>query len=127
MAFPSRYTVKELPAPERPPHTPAGGITLRSESTESLVYASCDYESLPLWEIRAELDDGTTLELAERYLPELNLDQGPARLVHARASLDPLGPENVQRETSDYWNLVCARSRNLSLQASAEARVTVTS
>ena len=82
------------------------------ESTESLVYASCDYESLPLWEIRAELDDGTTLELAERYLPELNLDQGPARLVHARASLDPLGPENVQRETSDYWNLVYSSERH---------------
>ena len=65
-------------------------------------YASCGYESLPLWRIDAQLEGGATLALESRFRQELS-GTGPAALVAAEVELVP-----PAQETRDYWNLVYA-------------------
>ncbi len=82
--------------------------TLQLEGNSIYPYASCDDDLLPLWEITAELDDGLSLRLLERFEPppDINLT-GPASLV--RATID-IGDE--VRQVDDYWHLVYAADRH---------------
>ena len=69
-----------------------------------LVYASCGYEELPLWDVQVELEGGDTLHLLERFRPTENArGTGPAALVSAGLLL-----AGAAREVNDYWSLVYA-------------------
>ena len=70
-------------------------------------YGSCDLELLPLWEIRAELADGTTVLLEERYRNEAFGDFQPAALVGAVVEI-----AGQRRKVTDYWNLVYKATRH---------------
>jgi len=73
-----------------------------------LRFGSCGYPTLPLWEVRAELDDGTTLLLRERFEPVESLFRtGPASLVRADVVL-----AGGARTVSDYWDLVYSAFRH---------------
>ncbi|MGQ9590150.1 MAG: PEP/pyruvate-binding domain-containing protein [Planctomycetota bacterium] len=66
-------------------------------------YGPCGYELLPLWRLRVELEDGTSLDLEERYQPVGTATAGPANLV---AAVVAAGGET--QEVRDYWRLVYA-------------------
>lgn len=69
-----------------------------------ITYSSCTYEALPLWHVAAELDDGTTLNLEERFQSTENpVATGPAGLARAEVVI-----AGECRATSDYWDLVYA-------------------
>lgn len=71
-------------------------------------YGSCTYETLPLWQVDAELEDGTRLRLLERFLPAESLARtGPAALVTANVLL---GAD--QRKVTDYVDLVYSAFRH---------------
>jgi hypothetical protein len=83
--------------------------TLAREGEQAVVfYSSCGHESLPLWEVRARLEDGTVLRLEERFLPsEEERDTGPAALARAEVTIG-----GARREVADYWRLVYAAARH---------------
>ena len=71
-------------------------------------YASCDYDLLPHWEIAVELEDGSRLQLEERFEPVASLlDTGPAALVGAAIQI-----EGQRQVVTDYWRLVYAARRH---------------
>ena len=71
-------------------------------------YGSCTYETLPEWDIRATLDDGTTLQLRERFEEApLPTETAPASIT--RATVTHNGEERV---VTDYWNLVYSAGRH---------------
>ncbi len=72
-----------------------------------IVYSSCSHETLPLWEVRAELEDGTTISLDERLRPDDALDSVPASIVGARVHVD-----GVRWSVRDYWKLVYSAARH---------------
>jgi hypothetical protein len=87
-------------------------VNLRSvvEEDGSLVtiaYSSCTHETLPVWEVRAEMADGTSILLEERYRPEENEDFGPASLFNASVNF-----VEGHREVSDYFHLVYSADRH---------------
>ncbi|MBN1417473.1 MAG: hypothetical protein JXP34_01780 [Planctomycetes bacterium] len=67
-----------------------------------IFFASCSYESLPLFEYRVALPDGDGAVLHLRYL-EPFAGSGPANLVRAEVTL---GGE--RRVVEDYWRLAYA-------------------
>jgi len=88
------------------------GVFLSSEFEQdeafiNIVYSACGHETLPLWEVNAELADGTSLVLEERYREELNKDFGPASLVHAQVDV-----AGERRRVSDYFELVYSAVRH---------------
>lgn len=88
------------------------GMFLRSSFSEDeqfvgLFYSSCRYSILPLWDVVAEFEDGTTVELEERYRVTTDRDFGPAALTYGRVSM---GGEN--RQIADYWDLVYSATRH---------------
>ncbi|MBI4600770.1 MAG: hypothetical protein HY721_02305, partial [Planctomycetes bacterium] len=75
---------------------------------KSLRFTSCAAASLPLWEIAADLEDGTRVRLLERHRPPRDLlETGPASLVRAELDL-----RDERREVDDYWRLVYAAQRH---------------
>jgi hypothetical protein len=71
-------------------------------------YGSCTYDTLPLWRIQAELDDGTVLRLEERFEEAASVnDTGPASLVQAEVTL-----AGERRVVSDDFDLVYSASRH---------------
>ncbi|MCZ6793892.1 MAG: hypothetical protein O7J95_09810, partial [Planctomycetota bacterium] len=83
----------------------------RGDEVSTVFYSSCTYESLPLWEVRAELGEPgnvTTLRLEERFLPsEFDRGTGPASLVRAQTEIG-----GTVQETTDYWDLVYSAGRH---------------
>lgn len=63
-------------------------------------YSSSTYETVPLWEGRAEIEGGDVVTFRERYREAL-VGSGPASLVGAEVAI---GGE--RREVRDYWDLV---------------------
>ena len=98
LAFDEAYLINELSLRTRFEH---GGKSVTN------FYSTCDFELLPLWEIRAELADGTTLLLEERYRHEVFGDFQPAALVGA--VVEAAGQRHV---VTDYWNLVYKATRH---------------
>lgn len=98
LTFDEAYLIDELSLQTRIEH---GGETVTN------FYGSCDLELLPLWEIRAELVDGTTLLLEERYREDVFGDFQPAALVGA--VVETAGERQV---VTDYWNLVYKATRH---------------
>jgi hypothetical protein len=85
---------------------------VRGGEIEDISYASCAYTSLPLWEVRAVLDDGSALTLEERFRPEPENDFGPAALTRAKVTIG-----GVDRQVTSYWDLVySARHHNESVR-----------
>ena len=73
-------------------------------------YGSCTYDSLPLWGIEAELEDGTRLRLEERFEEAESLfETAPASVVRAEVSL---ASEDGERVVTDYFHLVYSASRH---------------
>jgi len=71
-------------------------------------YSSCNHETLPLFEVSAELTDRTpggttdgTIVLKERFRDEVNKSSGPASIVSATVVL-----EGQERMVTDYFHLV---------------------
>ncbi|MCZ6795779.1 MAG: FG-GAP-like repeat-containing protein, partial [Planctomycetota bacterium] len=84
------------------------GTFSRGDEVSTVFYSSCTFESLPLWEVRAEFGDATTLRLEERFLPSpLERGTGPASLMRAQVEL-----RGSARETTDYWELVYSAGRH---------------
>ena len=75
--------------------------------TVTTFYGSCDLELLQLWEIRAELEDGTNLRLDERFRLEVFGDFQPAALVGATVDI-----AGQRRTVSGYWDLVYSSTRH---------------
>jgi hypothetical protein len=75
-----------------------------------LRYGSCTYESLSGWVVAAELEDGTVLDLEERFEEAASLtDTGPASLVRAEVALAAAGEARV---VTDYFQLVYSSLRH---------------
>ena len=73
-------------------------------------YGSCNGDTLPLWEVRALLEDGSTVRLLERFLPVPPLGAaptGPALLVEAALHLG-----GSSRTITTYPNLVYSAFRH---------------
>jgi hypothetical protein len=71
-------------------------------------YGSCSYADLPLYEIDAVFEDGTSLRLQERWLePDNFFDTGPASLVRAEVAI--AGESFV---ITDYSQLVYSAFRH---------------
>ena len=88
------------------------GLFLRSsivvdEHFVDVVYSACGHETLPFWEINAQLADGTELLLQERFRPEPRRDFGPASLTFG--AVDIAGEHH---ETADYFELVYSAVRH---------------
>ncbi|NIP97171.1 MAG: hypothetical protein GWO24_28555, partial [Akkermansiaceae bacterium] len=98
LTFDEAYLIDELSLQTRFEH--------RGKSVNNF-YGACNLELLPLWEIRAELVDGTTLLLEERYRQEEFGDFQPAALVGA--VVEAAGQRRV---VTDYWNLVYKATRH---------------
>jgi hypothetical protein len=98
LTFDEAYLINELSLRTRFEH--------RGKSVNNF-YGACDLELLPLWEIRAELVDGTTLLLEERYRDEVFGDFQPAALVGA--VVEAAGQRHV---VTDYWNLIYKATRH---------------
>ena len=82
------------------------GSTIGADPFTDVRYAPCLYESLPLWNIHAELADGSWVFLEERFREE-PLDTGPASLVRAEVRIG-----TRRREVADYWKLVYSAFRH---------------
>ena len=95
------------------PHTlelPPLGPRSEESPAVDVFFGSCTHHTLPLFEIRAELADGTSLFLEERYdaPPEGTLrDLSAAALTRADVSF----PE-VRLEVADYWSLSYTAERH---------------
>lgn len=76
--------------------------SVEGESNTLVRYSSCNYETIPLWDIRAELEDGSTMRLEERFR-EPTSGSSPANLMAATLNLS-----GVEVEIRDYWQLVYA-------------------
>ncbi len=71
-------------------------------------YSSCRYDSLDLWEVSSELEDGTTISILENYRPpEENEEFGPIRLRSADLTI-----RGERRRATSYWKLVYSASRH---------------
>ena len=83
----------------------------RLDGEPLLYYGSCTYESLPLWDITAELEGGGTLRLEERFeAVESRFETAPAGLVRAEFELG--GDQHVVRE---YFDLSYSAARHNTL------------
>jgi hypothetical protein len=74
---------------------------------QSVGYAPCDAELLPLWEIHVELEDDSRLQLLERSEPPPAGQTGPASLVSATIELF-----GAQRQVTNYEDLIYAAGRH---------------
>ena len=83
-----------------------GGSVDGAPALNDITYTSCTLESLPLWEMEIELEEGASLRLEERYLP-MPRATGPAQLTRALVFLG-----GAQREITSYWDLVHTASRH---------------
>ncbi len=72
------------------------------DNSRIVLYRACGLQTLPLWDIRAELDDGSTIRLDERFRIPL-AGSAPADIVQARVTL-----AGVERRVADYFHLVYA-------------------
>jgi hypothetical protein len=82
---------------------------VRKDHGEILTFSSCQQESLPLFESIVELDDGTRVELDERFDPALAMQNSisPASLVFAHVEM---GGES--RTVRSYWDLVYSADKH---------------
>ncbi len=84
------------------------GRLFRAGASSIVSYAICPPETLRLWTIDVELEDGSFLRLEERHDPPPTVnDTGPASLVAAKLEL-----RGVSREVTDNWKLVYAAARH---------------
>ncbi|MBI4583364.1 MAG: VCBS repeat-containing protein [Planctomycetes bacterium] len=83
------------------------GSLRNGEEISDLFYSSCAFEAIPLWVIRAELEDGSSFRLEERFRPEPQNAKGPASLTRAEVIIG-----GQRREVSDYWHLVYSAARH---------------
>ncbi len=74
---------------------------------EAIRYRPCDHDALPLWRVTARLEDGTRIDLDERFEPAPDRDFGEAALVRADIVLD--GRRVV---VDDPWRLVYSAARH---------------
>ena len=74
----------------------------------AVTYSSCDYSLLPEWDVDAELEDGTSIHLRERFLSAKDLTRtGPAAVEFADVSIG--GERQV---VGNYWDLVYSSGRH---------------
>ncbi|MEM7233884.1 MAG: PEP/pyruvate-binding domain-containing protein, partial [Planctomycetota bacterium] len=75
-----------------------------------LTLGSCTHAALRQFRVELSLDDGTELDLQERFAAELasERDSSPAQLVRAEVRFRDQAPRIVQ----GYWNLVYAADRH---------------
>jgi hypothetical protein len=86
-------------------------LQARLDGEPFIRYGSCAYESLTLWTVEAELEDGTVLRLEERYEEAASLDDtAPASIVSAEVSFGA-----KKRHVTDYFELVYSASRHNTL------------
>ena len=83
-----------------------GGQLRDGDKLSGLVYSSCTYESLPLFDVFFELEDGTSVRLEERFREDTR-DTGPANIFRAELHLG--GTDRVETE---YTRLVYAAARH---------------
>jgi hypothetical protein len=76
------------------------------DDVNKMTFSPCGLESYPLWEVRAELDDGTAIYLEQRFLPD-DLDTGLVQVTHAEVLFG-----NSVRTEEDYYDLVYASARH---------------
>jgi hypothetical protein len=67
-----------------------------------ITFSSCRYDTLPLWDVRAELADGASLRLEERFRDN-PAGSGPANLMAAT-----IADQGGESRIADYWRLVYA-------------------
>ncbi|MCH2373885.1 MAG: FG-GAP-like repeat-containing protein, partial [Planctomycetes bacterium] len=80
----------------------------RIDGNPLVAYSSCSYRELPRWQLAVDLDDGSRIDLIERFLPvENQSDTGQANLVRASVNLG-----GQVQTTSDYWRLVYSADRH---------------
>lgn len=73
-------------------------------------YGSCSYRSLPLWEVRALLADGTALRFEERWEPSASVNEtSPAQLTRAEVVF---GGAPRSLVATDYFELVYSAFRH---------------
>lgn len=73
-------------------------------------YGSCGLETIPLWEIRAELADGTEVVLHERFRDEAFGDFQPAALVRGEVGF---GDGDLMQQTqANHWKLAYKAARH---------------
>ena len=78
------------------------------DGVPSVRYGSCTYDTLPRVEVNAELEDGTTLRLIERFREAASeADTAPAGLARAEVVV---GAE--RRLVDDYWSLAYSAFRH---------------
>ena len=71
-------------------------------------YSSCRYDSLDLWEVSSQLEDGTTVSILEKYRPPSENDEfGPIRLRSADLNI-----RGQRKRVTSYWKLVYSASRH---------------
>ena len=71
-------------------------------------YSSCRYDSLDLWEVSSQLEDGTTISILEKYRPPTENDEfGPIRLRSADLNI-----RGQRKRVTSYWKLVYSASRH---------------
>ena len=83
------------------------GIVLNGNIGFVVTYSSCTYETLPLWEVNVEIDDGAIRLLERHEPPPTPNDTGPAALVLAELELP-----GMSREITGYWDLVYSALRH---------------
>ncbi len=78
------------------------------DSVPVMGFSSCLYEALPLFEISVTAEDGTMLQLRERFLDELStFESAPAALTLAAVEI-----AGVRRVVVDYFRLVYSAQRH---------------
>ena len=87
------------------------GLTLSGriqdgDVTSEMVYSSCTYESLPLFDVFFELEDGTSISFEERYRVDPR-DTGPANIYRAELHVGA-----TDRFVTGYTELVYAALRH---------------
>ena len=82
---------------------------IRKDHGAILTYSSCGHATLPVFENRVELDDGTRIEIDERFDPDLAVqaDFSPASVTFAYVQM---GGESQSVES--YWDLVYSAEKH---------------
>ncbi|MCH2376369.1 MAG: hypothetical protein MK538_19460, partial [Planctomycetes bacterium] len=83
-----------------------GGHIHDGDEIAEMVYSSCTYESLPLFDVFFELEDGTSVRFEERYREDTR-GTGPASIFGAELHVGA-----TDRVVTGYTELVYAASRH---------------
>ena len=74
----------------------------------TVTYGSCDFDTLPPWDVEFELEGNVSVRLREHFLPANDFRlTGPASLEAAEVLF-----ENSRHIERQYWNLVYSSSRH---------------